>query len=152
MATNEPVRKTAFSVLIGHRGCAGDAWQIMLSFILEAQYDLRFFQFGDDVGFGLGQRDELVSLAKAERFDLIMVYSYLRLPEERKLLASIKAQYGKPIIVSNMGTLDPSEAWEAGVDVFLPMSFTVDDLRKALAGCGVKTHNGALRNHDKPLA
>jgi hypothetical protein len=51
-----------------------------------------------------------------------------------------------------MGALDPSEAHEAGVDVFLPMPFAVDDLRKALAGCGVKTHNGALRNHDKPLA
>jgi hypothetical protein len=124
----------------------------MLSFILEAQYDLRFFQFGDDVGFGLGQRDELISLAKVEHFDLIMACSYLRLPEERKLLASIEAQYGKPIIVSNMGALDPSESHEARVDVFLPMPFAVDDLWKALVECGVKAHNGALRNHDKPLS
>ena len=124
----------------------------MLSFILGAQYDLRFFCFGDDDGFELGHRDQLLRLVKEQRFDLVMVYSYLRLPEERKVLASIKAQYGKPIIVSNMGVLDPSEVHEAGVDVFLPMSFTVDDLRKALADCGVETHNGALRNHDKPLA
>jgi acyl-CoA synthetase (NDP forming) len=81
-----------------------------------------------------------------------MVYSYLRLPEERKVFASIKAQYGKPIIVSNMGALASSEAHEASIDVFLPMPFTLDNLRKALADCGVETHNGALRNHDKPLA
>src|ERR1039457_547500 len=152
MATNEPARKAAFSVLIGHGGCVGDAWRTMLSFILGAQYDLRFFCFGDDDGFELGHRDQLLRLVKEQRFDLIMVYSYLRLPEERKVLASIKAQYGKPIIASNMGALTPSEAHEAGVDVFLPMPFTIDDLRKALVECGVKTHNGALRNHDKPLA
>ena len=140
MATNQSGGKVALSVLIGHRGCVGDAWQLMLSFILEAEYDLRFFHFGDDVGFDLGHRDELLSLAKEQRFDLIMLYSYLGLPEERNLLASLKAQYGKPIIVSNMGALDPAEAHEAGVDVFLPMSFRVDDLRKALADCGVATH------------
>ena len=152
MTTNEPAQKDAFSVLIGHAGCVGDAWQIMLSFILGAQYDLRFFDFGDDDGFDLGHRDELLSLVKKQRFDLILVYSHLRLPEERKVLASIKAQHGKRIIVSNMGALAPAEVREAGVDVFLPMPFTLDDLRKALADCGVETHNGALRNHDKPLA
>jgi acyl-CoA synthetase (NDP forming) len=124
----------------------------MLSFILGAQYDLRFFCFGDDDGFELGHQDELLGLVKEQRFDLIMVYSYLRLPEERKVFASIKAQYGKPIIVSNMGALASSEAHEASIDVFLPMPFTLDNLRKALADCGVETHNGALRNHDKPLA
>ena len=113
---------------------------MMLSFILEAEYGLRFFYFGDEVGFDLGHRDELLSLVREQRPDLIMLYSYLRLPEERKLLASIKAQYGKPIIVSNAGALAPSEAHKAGVDVFLPAPFTVDDLRKALADCGVKTH------------
>ena len=152
MPTNEPARKAAFSVLMGHAGCVGDAWQMMLSFILGAQYDLNFSSFGDDCGFELGHQDELLSLVKKQRFDLSMVYSYLRLPEERKVLASIKAQFGKPIIVSNMGALAPSMAHEAGVDVFLPMSFTVDDLRKALVKCGVRTHNGALRNHDKPRA
>jgi hypothetical protein len=112
---------------------------MMLSFILGPQYDLRLFYFGDDDGFDLGHRDELLSLVKEQRFDLIMAYSYLRLPEERKALALIKARYGMPIIVSNMGAPDPSGAREAGVDVFLPMPFTVDDLRKALVKCGVKT-------------
>ena len=137
--TNQSRRKAAFSVLIGHRGCVGDAWQMMLRFIMDAEYDLRFLPFGDDVGFDLGHGEELLSLAQEHRFDLIMVYSYLRLDGESRLLASIKAQYRKPIIVSSTGAPAASEVQAAGVDVFLPMPFTVDDLRKALVECGVHT-------------
>ena len=76
MATNHSGGKTAFSVLIGHRGCVGDAWQMMLTHILEAEYDLRFFSFGDDAGFDLRHRDELLNLTKEQRFDLIMLYLF----------------------------------------------------------------------------
>jgi hypothetical protein len=140
MVMNHITIKPGFSTLIGHRGCVGDSWEMMIKFILKEEYDLRFLYFGGDAGFDLGQRDELLALVKEQRFDLIIVYSYLSLVEERRLFASIKAQCGKPIIVSNMGALALSEVHEAGVDVFLPMAFTVDELRNALADCGVKAH------------
>ena len=138
MAMKQMVTKPVFSVLIGHRSCMGDACEMMIKFMLEAEYDLRFFRFGDDIGFKLKHRDELLGLTREQHFDLIIVYSYLSLPEERELFASIRAQYGKPIIVSNMGSTERSVVREAGADVLLPELFTVGDFRSALAACGLK--------------
>ena len=137
---NHMAAKPAFSVLIGHRGCIGEAWAAIIRFILEQEYDLRFFYFAGDDGFDVGHRDELLALVKEQHFDLIMVYSYLSLPEERELFAGIKAHYGKPIIASNIGIAKPVAMKADGADIFLPSLSTVDDLRKALEACGVSAH------------
>lgn len=131
--------KPILRVLVGHRGSIGDAFEMVLKFELGRKFNLRFFRFGDKLGFGSRSETELLKLAQECPFDLIFAYSYLK-AKEKELFARLKAQYAKPIIVTNLSLHDssffPSELVEAGVvDAFLPSPFTIYDFRSALKAC-----------------
>jgi hypothetical protein len=130
-----PTTKPKFTVLVGHNGPIGESVEVMLQFELGETYDLQFFCFGDELGFDLRQKNELLNLTKTHAFDLIVVYCYMRLAGEEALFAEIKARYGKPMIVITAGEHDSPNFAKAGIDAFLHAPFILDDLRRVLHTC-----------------
>ena len=69
LAKQEPPTKPTVTVLIGHRSCMGDSLELLTKFELGERFDLRFFRFGDDVGFWSEHETELVKLTKSQPFE-----------------------------------------------------------------------------------
>lgn len=131
LAQNGAIGKPLFTVLIGHRNGLGDVWEMFLKFEIGQKYELRFLRFGDDLGFDSHHAAELLSLAATQPFDLIMAYCSNG-ASEIELFARLKAQYGKPIIVTHGRTADEMAPFErAGIKV-LDSCFLIEDFRRAL--------------------
>lgn len=145
LATQEPPTKPTFTVLIGHRSCTGDYLEMVTKFALGEQYDLRFFRFGDDVGFHAHHEGELLRLVETQPFDLLLPHWQ---GAGRELFPRLKAQYGKPIIVvSGWDGDDYAPLERAGIPVlFTP--FLPEDFRRVLLECGLK--NDANPKNPKP--
>lgn len=102
---------------------------MFIKFDMGEKYDLRFFRFGDDLGFNICHAAELLNLVETQPFDLIMAYCRPPWEEVIEILAWLKAQYGKPIFVTSGWAAAPFE--RAGVTV-LPFPHLFEDLRRAL--------------------
>jgi hypothetical protein len=137
-ARREPPTKPIFTVLIGHRGGTGACLEISIDFELGGRFDLRFLRFGDELGFRSEHETELVKLTETVPFDLILPYWQ---GAGRELFPRLKAQYGKPIVVVTGWTADNGAyaVFErAGIPV-LQTPFTMEDIRRALQQCGLKS-------------
>jgi hypothetical protein len=130
LAKKRPRAKPVFTVLNGGGDLVNEVFRILIESELAEQFDLRFIPFKTE--------SELINLAENQPFDLVCLYLWgvfggLRVNRAVHVLARLKLQYGKPIIVEQ--GMDLTDQFKQIGVSFLVAPFSVEHFRRVLQVC-----------------